>query len=210
MHFCAAKLLRVGLLAGRHLHERRPSQEDMRTATHEHRVVTEPRYVGSSRRGAPKDERDCRNIQRRQPRQVPEHRSAGHELLSLRGEVGPARLDEVDERQPVSLGYLLCPQGLAKRERVVRPTPDRGVVPRHHALDALHHTDTGDEAAADVVIGAEGDERLELEKRTVPVQQQLDALADEKLPAGTVALDVLRPASGARRGEQPIELLQPR
>ena len=137
MHLRAAQLLGVGLLAGGHLHERRAAEEHARAVADEDRVVAQAGDVRAAGGRAAEDERDRRDVEARQARQVAEHRAAGHELVGLRREVGAAGLDQVDERQPVALGDLLGAQRLAQRVRVVRPAADRRVVAGDHALDAL-------------------------------------------------------------------------
>ena len=210
VHLRAAELLGVGVLAGRHLHQRRPTEEHARAVADEHGVVAQPGHVRAAGGGAAEHERERRDVEARQAGEVAEHRAAGDELVRLRRQVGAARLDEVDQRQPVALGDLLRAQRLAQRVGVVGPAADRGVVAVDHALDALDDADARDDAAAHVIVGPVRDERLQLEERAVAVEQQLDPLADQQLAALPVALDVLRPAAAARRLQQLLELLKPR
>jgi hypothetical protein len=62
VHLGAAELLVVALLAGRHLHQRRSGQVDLRLLLHHHHVVAHPRDVGAARRRASKHETNRRNL----------------------------------------------------------------------------------------------------------------------------------------------------
>ena len=101
---------------------------------------------------------------------------------------------------------LVGAQGLLQRPRVGRAAAHGRVVGDDQALDALDDADAGDDARADVEVGAPGGERRQLEERRVGVEQQLDALAGEQLAALVVPLDVLRAAAGERLGVLGVEL----
>src|SRR5213078_1625499 len=81
-----------------------------------------------------------------------------------------------------------------------------GVVGVDQALDALDHTDTGDEARPDGVAGPPGRQRRQLEERRVRVEQELDALASKQLAALPVPLDVLVSPAGACQRELRLDL----
>ena len=150
MHRRAPELLVVGVLARRHLHERRPAEEHLRLLVDEDRVVAHAGHVGAAGRRVAEHERDRRDAKAGEQREVAEDLPRGNEEVGLRGEIGAARLDQVDQRKPVDPGDLERPQVLLQRVGVHRPAAHRGVVRDHHTLDAGHDADAGDDAGADV------------------------------------------------------------
>src|SRR5262249_41025135 len=145
---------------------------------------------------------------RRQPGQVAEHTAAGDEDLGLRGQVGTARLDQVDQRQAVGPGDLTGPLGLLQRVRVDRAAAYRRIVGDDHTGDVLDNADAGDHARADRVLGAPGREGGQLQERRVPVEQQLDAFAGEQLATGVMAGDVPVPAAFCRLRQRLVQLVK--
>ena len=101
VHLGAAERLVVGLLAGRHLHQRRAAEEDLRPLADHHHVVAHARHVRAAGGGVAEDQRDGRDAGRGQPGQVAEDPPARDEDLRLGRQVGAAGLDQVDQRQPV-------------------------------------------------------------------------------------------------------------
>ena len=128
MHLGAAERLVVGLLAGGHLHQRRPGEEHLRAFLDHHDVVGHAGDVGAARGGVAEHQRDGRDARRRQPGQVAEALPAGDEDLLLCRQVGAAGLDQRDHRQPVLQGDLVGPQHLLQRPRVGGAALDRRVV----------------------------------------------------------------------------------
>ena len=187
VHARAAELLVARLLARRHLHERRPAEEHLGAFVDHHRVVAHPGYVRAAGGRVAEHERDRRDLHRRELDEVAEDLARVDEEVGLGGQVGAARLHQLDQRHPVDLGDLQRPQVLLQRPRVHRPAAHRGVVGDDHALDARHHADAGDDDRPHVELGAPRRERGELEERRVAVDEQLDALAGEQLAAGAVA-----------------------
>ena len=141
VHLGAAQRLVVGLLAGGHLHQRRPGQEHLRPLLDHHDVVGHARDVGAARGGVAEHQRDRRDARRRQPGQVAEHLPAGDEDLLLGRQVGAAGLDQGDHRQPVLQRDLVGAQDLPQRPRVAGAAPDGRVVRDDQALDALDDAD---------------------------------------------------------------------
>ena len=191
VHGGAAQLLVVGLLAGGHLDQGRAAQEDLGPLLDHHDVVAHARARRRRRRwscrrpgprwGAPAAEL---------PGQVAEGPTPGDEQLGLGGKVGPSRLDQVDDGQPVLQGDVRGAGPLAEGERVHGPTPHGGVVGRDQALDPLDHADPDDGGCAHRVLGAPRGQGASSRKARVPVEQQLDALAGQELPPLPVALHV--------------------
>ncbi len=196
----AAELLRGHLLAGRRLHERRTAEEDRPVALDDHGLVAHRRDVGAAGGARAHDERDLRDALCGHARLVEEDAAemvAVREDLVLHGQERPARVDEVEARQAVLLGDLLRAQVLLDRERVVRAALDRRVVRDDQALAALDDADAGDDPRRGRVAAVEvpGGERVQLEEGRAGVEQAVDALAREELPARAVLLDRLRAAA---------------
>ena len=196
MHLGAAEGLVVGLLAGRHLHQRRAAEEHLGLLLDHHRVVAHARHVGAAGGRVAEDQRDRRLSPGAGPRQVTEQLAARDEDLLLRRQVRAAGLDERDRREVVLLGDLRGAERLLHRPRVARAALDRRVVRGDQALDALDHADAGHQRGADVEVRAPAGQRRQLQERRALVDEQLDPLAGQQLAAGVVALDVLLAASG--------------
>ena len=198
VHLGAAERLVVGLLAGRHLHQRRAAEEDLRAAADEDGVVAHAGDVRPAGGRVAEDQRDRRLPPGGRPRQVAEEATAGDEDLLLRRQVRAARLDEGDRREVVLLGDLRGAEDLLHRPRVGGAALDGGVVGADQALHALDDTDAGDDGRADGEVRAPPGQRRELQERRPGVEEQLDPLARGQLAAGVVAVDVLLPAARHR------------
>ena len=196
VHGRAAQLLLVGHLAGGHADQRRPAEEDLRAAVDHHDGVAHAGHVGAAGGGVAEDQGDGRDTGRGQPGQVAEDLAAGDEDVLLGGQVRPAGLDEVDQRQPVLPRDLHRPQRLLQRPRVAGAAADRGVVGDQHALDVLDDADAGDDTGADGEVAAPGRQGRQLEERAVRVDQQLDPLAGQQLAALPMPGDRLLAATG--------------
>src|SRR3546814_9572197 len=70
----------------------------------------------------------------------------------LIGQVGAARIDQVDAGQFVLLRDFLCPQMLLDRQGVVGAAFYSGVVADDHAFGAGNMADAGDDASARRVV----------------------------------------------------------
>ena len=198
VHLGAAERLVVGLLAGRHLHQRRAAEEDLRAAADEHRVVAHAGDVRPTGGRVAEDQRDRRLLAGGRAGEVAEEPAAGDEDLLLRRQVGAAGLDERDRREVVLLGDLRGPEGLLHRPGVGGAALHRRVVGADHALDALDHADAGHERRTDGEVGAPARQRRQLEEGRPGVDEQLDPLARRQLAARVVAVDVLLATPGHR------------
>ena len=154
VHLGAAERLVVGLLAGRHLHQRRAAEEDLRAAADEDGVVAHAGDVRPAGGRVAEDQRDRRLPPRGGAGQVAEEATAGDEDLLLRRQVRAARLDEGDRREVVLLGDLRGAEDLLHRPRVGGAALDGGVVGADQALHALDDTDAGDDGRADGEVRA--------------------------------------------------------
>ena len=141
VHRRPAELLVGRLLAGGHLHQGRPAEEDLGALLDHDDVVAHARDVGAAGGGVAEHEGHGGEGGGRVPGEVPEGPAAGDEQLGLGGQVGAARLDQADRRQPVLEGDVRAPGALAEGERVHGPAADRGVGGPRQALDALDHAD---------------------------------------------------------------------
>ena len=159
VHGGAAQLLVGRLLAGGHLDQWRSAEEDLGALLDHHDVVAHARDVGAAGRGVAEDQGHGGQGRRRAAGEVPEGPPAGDEQLGLGGQVGAARLDQVDDRQPVLEGDVRGAGSLAEGEGVHGPAPHRRVVGRDEALDPFHHADPDDRGRPDRVLGAPGGQR---------------------------------------------------
>jgi len=118
----------------------------------------------------------------------PEVLAVGEDLVLQRQE-GAAGVDEVDARKPVVQRHLLRAQVLLDRHRVVGAALDGGVIRNDHALAPGHAAHAGDDPGARrvAVVHAVRGERRELQERRALVEQAVDALARQQLPARRVS-----------------------
>ena len=206
VHLGAAEGLVVGLLAGRHLHQRRAAEEHLRLLLDHDRVVAHARHVRAAGGRVAEHQRDGRLPPGTGAREVAEQLAAGDEDLLLGRQVRPAGLDERDRREVVLLGDLRGPEGLLHGPGVAGPALDRRVVRGDQALDALDHPDARDQRGTDVEVRAPARQRRQLQERRPLVDEQLDPLARQQLAARVVPLDVLLPAAGHRPRDLGLEL----
>ena len=201
VHGRPAQLLVGRLLAGGHLDQGRPAEEDLGPLLDHHDVVAHARDVGPAGRGVAEDQGHGGHGRRRAAGEVAEGPAPGDEQLGLGGEVGPARLDQVDDRQSVLEGDVRGPGPLAEGVGVHGPAPHRGVVGADEALDPLDHTDADDGGRPHLVLGAPGGQGAQLEEGGVPVEEQLDALPGQQLAPLPVALHVALAPAGPGGGQ---------
>ena len=212
MDLGATQLLGRDVLAGRRLHQRRSAEEDRPCPADDHGLVAHRRHVRAAGRARAHHQRDLGDPGGRHPGLVVEDPAeviAVREDLGLERQERPARIDQVDARQPVLERDLLGPQVLLDGHRVVGAALDRGVVGDDHAGGALDATDAGDHPRARciVVVEAGGGERTQLEERRARVEESLDAFADGELAAFAMARDrafvAARPTSRDGRLSRP-------
>ncbi len=89
VHLGAAELLVVGVLAGRHLHQRRPAEEDLGAAAGPSPVVAHPGHVGAAGGGVAEDEGDGRDAGGGEPGEVAEAAPPGTKISACVGRSAP-------------------------------------------------------------------------------------------------------------------------
>ena len=204
-----AQLLGADHLAGGGLHQRRAAQEDGPLPAHDDALVGHGRHIGPAGGAGAHDAGDLGDAVSAHPRLVVEDAAemvAVGEDLGLVRQVGPARIDQIDARQPVLRRDLLGAQVLLHGQREIGAALHRGVVGDDHHLAAGDAADAGDDAGARrlAVIEAARGQRADLEKGRAGVQQPLDPLARQKLAARCVARPRrLRPAKRRLRRPRP-------
>ena len=124
--------------------------------------------------------------------------------LGLERQEGPARIDQVDARQPVLERDLLRAQVLLDGHRVVGAALDGRVVGDDDAGRALDPADAGDDPGPGriVVVEAGRRQRAQLQEGGPRVQQAVDPFADGELAAFTVSRDRSVVAAGATPGDR--------
>ena len=189
-----AELLGGDDLPGRGLHQGRPAEEDRALVPHDHRLVAHRRHVGAARGARAHHAGDLGDALRREVGLVEEDPAevlAVGEDLVLHRQERAAGVDEVDAGQVVLGRDRLGAQVLLDRHRVVGAALDRRVVGDDHALAAADPPDAGDDAGARHRVVArsvhpERRQRAQLEERAARVEQPVDPVADQQLPAGGV------------------------
>ena len=207
----AAQGLGVHDLAGRGLHELRSAEIDRPLVPHDDGLVRHRRHIGTARDAIAHDHRDLGDPERREPGLViedPAEVLAVGKHLCLERQEGPARIDQINARQPVFLGDLLRPQVFLGGDRIVRPAFHRGVVRDHHDIAAMDLADAGDDAARWqlVSIETEAGQRRQFQERAVGIEQGRDALARQQLAALPVPLTRRLGAAGERLGEAFVQI----
>ena len=207
VHVGAPERLVVGVLARRHLHQRRTGQEHLGALLDHHDVVRHARDVRPAGRRVAEHEGDDGDARRREPGEVAEHGPTGDEDLLLGRKVRAAGFGQVDHRQPVGQRDLVGPQHLLEGPRVARPAPHGGIAGADHAFDARDDTDARHHAGPDGEVAAPCGEPRQFHERRVLVQQQLDAFANRQLAAVSMPLDVFGAAPADRGGVLGVEVV---
>ena len=134
------------------------------------------------------------------------------EHLRLQRQERAARVDEIEARQVVLLRDLLRAQMLLHRQREVRAALHRRVVRDDHALAALDDADPGHDPGARrlPVVDLPRGERVQLQERRPRIDEPVDPLAREQLPARAMALDRPLAAAGGDQRRAGPQLLDQR
>ena len=202
-------------LAGRGLHQRWAAEEDGALVAHDHRLVAHRRHVRTAGGARPEDRGDLRDTVGGQVGLVVEDAAevlaVGEHLVLARQERSPG-VDQVDARQAVLSGDLLCAQVLLDGDRVVRAALHRRVVGHDHALATRDSADAGDHSRAGtlVVVHAVGGQRRQFQEGAAGVEQPVDAVAGQQLAAADVALAGAFRTAECRGGQLGAQLVDQR
>ena len=190
VHVGTAQGFVVGHFACGRFQEWRPGQKGAAPATHHDHVVRQTRHVRTACGGRPVHNGNDRDARRRQPGQVVEIAPAVDELLDLvLQQVGPGRLDQVNEGQAVVERDLLRALQLLQPHGLQRARVDAAVVgddQRPRARDQADAHDLPTPCGGLVGVGRVLQptcERREFQKRRARVQQALHPLARQQLAA---------------------------
>src|SRR5262245_49069622 len=110
------------------------------------------------------------------------------EDLGLVRQVRSTAVDQINTRQSVLLGDLLCPEMLLHRHRIISAAFYRRVVADDHYLAAGHSADAGDHTSARnfAIVHIAGGELTDLEEWRARIEQALNAIARKQLAARDV------------------------
>ena len=188
VHFGATEFFIGGDFAGRRLEQRWASEKQLGLAAHHHDVIRQPRLIGAARRGRAVHHSDLRQTHCRHARLIGEAARAFDKNLRRVIEIGTAAFGEGDHRQFVFPGDLLQAQGFFQAARRDRAALDRAVVGDHHRANSADVTDAGNQPATGrtavlVVMQLVAGEAGQFEERRAGVEQQVQALAGQQLPA---------------------------
>mmetsp|Transcript_27389 Transcript_27389/g.79408 ORF Transcript_27389/g.79408 Transcript_27389/m.79408 type:complete len:512 (-) Transcript_27389:745-2280(-) len=230
VHQAAAQCLLISILPGRGLDQRRPTKVDGAVALNDYRLIAHGRRVSAASGAHAANDRDLRDAQGGHPGLVVELSAAFHEhrgqislerevppglLVSsaaLRVELGPAAIDQIDARQPVLLGDLLCPQPLPVAYGVGDAALDRRVGPEEEALPAVDDADRAHDASAvhPAAVHLPTGQSREFQDFRPGVDDPVYPLPHQHLPAALVqGPGLLRPAS-LHDGQPSLQLVAQR
>ena len=173
--------------------KRRAGEENGALILDDDGLVRHRRHIGAARRAGTHHHRDLRNAQGGHVGLVVEDPAEvlaiGKDVV-LVGQVGPARVDQVDAGQAVLLRDLLRAQMLLDGDGIVGAALHGGVVRHDHALAPADTADAGDDAGRRhlAVVHPPRGELRQLQKGRADVQQVAHALARQQLAARRVLL----------------------
>ena len=158
---------------------------------HDDGLVAHGRHIRPARRATAHDHRDLRNALGAHIGLVVKDAAkvlfVGEHIV-LVGQVGAARVHQINTGQLVLLGHLLGAQVFFHRHRVVGAALHRGVVAHHHAVHAAHPANAGNKASAGCAVAAvavwvhgQCGQGRQLQKRRARVEQQSHPLTRRQL-----------------------------
>ena len=182
VEFSATEVLRADFLARRGFHQRRAGQEDRSLLLHDDRLVRHCGDVGAARGAASHHTGNLRNAFGAHIGLVEEYPAkmvAVGKNLRLMGQVGSARIDQINARKVIGLSNFLGTQMLLHGHRIVSAAFDRGVVADDHHLPTRHAADPGDNSSRRdfAIIQVIGGKLPDLQKRGAGIKHSLHPLA---------------------------------
>ena len=192
VHIATAQVFGAHHLARGGLHQRWATQKDGALVLDDDRFIAHCGHVGAACRARAHHHGDLTDAHGAHVGLVEEDAAevvAVGENLVLVGQVGAARVHQVDTGQVVLLRHLLGTQVLLDGERVVGAALHGGVVAHDHAVHAAHAANACDEPGTGcvVVVHVQRGQRGQFEERRAGVQQHLHALAGQQLaPRGVL------------------------
>ena len=220
----AAEGLIVGFLAGGHLDQGRPGQEDLGLVGHHDVVVGKPRLVGAARGGRPEhhahrgyahlgqldhlveEPARLREVDQLSPAAAPSGELRAAAVAAAEAQVGARGLHEAHIGDVVVAGDLEGPHPLLAGVRGEGSGQHAGVVAHDHALGAADHSDADHHPSAHGVVGPVGGQRADLQERAVGVDHVGDALPDRQLAPRPQSLHRGGPSTGLGLVEQLLDL----
>ena len=138
VHIAATQVFRADDFANRRFDQRRPTQKNGALVFHNDGFITHRRHIGATCGATAHDHRDLRNALRAHIGLVvknPTKVVAVRKHIVLVGQIGTARVHQINTWQAVLHGYFLRTQMLFHGHRVVGATFDCGVVADDHTVD---------------------------------------------------------------------------
>ena len=196
VHLGAAQRLVVGLLAGGHLHQRRPAEEHLGLAVDQDRVVAHAGHVGAARGRVAEHQRHGRHAWADSSVSSWKIRPAGTNRSAWVGRSAPP-----DSTRFITGSRLV--RAISSARRVLRSEYGFIAPPRTVGSCAMITHSTPEmtpmpvtTVAADGEPGSPGGQRGQLEERAVRVDEQLDPLPGQQPAPVAVPLLVARSAPG--------------
>ncbi|MNK71565.1 hypothetical protein D3C87_910180 [compost metagenome] len=188
MHLGTTEFFIGGDFASGRFQQWRTGEKQLGLAAHHYHVIRQPRLISATGRGRTMHHGNLRQTHCRHPRLIGKTARAFDKNLRRVIEVGAATFGEGDHREFVFLGDLLQAQGFFQASGRDRPALDCAVVRHHHRANAADVTDTGDQSATGgtavlVVVQLVAGEAGQFEKRRAGIEQQIQALTGQQLPA---------------------------
>ena len=157
MHIAAAQVFGTDHLARGRFDQGRATQKDGALVFNNDGFVAHGGHICTACRAAAHDHRNLRNAQGAHVGLVVEDATkvlTVGEHIVLVGQVGTARVNQINAGQVVLLGHFLRTQMLLDRHGVVGATLHRSVVAHNHAIHAIDAANAGNHAGARGVFDA--------------------------------------------------------
>ena len=207
----ATELFRRDLFSGSGLHQGWAPEEDRAGALDHYRLVAHGGDISAASRGGAKHDRNLRYAGRRHASLVvknPPKVLAVGENLVLKWKEGAPGVHQVEAGEAVFPGDLLCSQVLFYRDWKVSAALDRSIVCQDHDGDAMHSSNSGNDArrGSGSVVEPPSCKRAGLEERASRIEEPFDSLPCQQLPCLAVLPSALLRAPLLHFRQAPSEL----